>query len=718
VSQVRAVRHVLLLAALAAGCSGGSETPGATLHGPGALAVFDGVVSGRPGLRPYLAIGSERGDELRLLDTTNDEVVASPGMAFALSVPVTGRPMHVAAVDLGDGARPDALAVVASGADVLELVDTWGGHPRVVASVNLGAAATPLSVLAAPVPGATGRARVLVALAGGQLAVIELVRDAATDEIHAPAAPGAVLALGFDAVSLARSPVSDGYVWAASRDPLPGGVLGVARIALPADLSAWTTASVTAFDALAPTEQVAAVGGDVWDHGTGAWTGPVERVLAIPDPSACGPGAGVRCGLLAVDTVAPWEAGRGNLVANPVVGGEEPYLLPLPFPAPVLALAALGRTGAAPGDDKIGVTTAAGPTFTPGLAVATAANGVVYLVDAARWALASDSNPVAGTGRTRVSAASVSPAATSQLGLRPLAGGAASGLVEDLGARIRVTPGFTPDDDWTLAWQGAIPGLEARAAVVGEDAGTYWVAVQVGKTAPVEAAAIEALGLQVGDVVELDGLGAFCPSGYAGTVAGFVAAGADPARPGGAALLSAAGCLTGIPDATGTAAAVTFRSAGLLLTGRQSGVVARPSDDVEATWSGERLFYVTDACTAPSECFDNWSDGTPYSLSFPLPVGAAIGLRPGFLDLVGASIAGPPAGERPALSFTTRSGLAPSGRRPLSDGAPTAAELPSGLAVVDPGGNGAGVRVYASYTAGLVLSFSSADPASTVKLIR
>jgi hypothetical protein len=744
----------LVLAALGAGCSDTTDTPGALLRGPGALAVFDGVVRHESGSqRKYLAIANTRGDELRLVDLTDNEVVSSPGLAFPLSIPVEGWPMWVAAAELGDGDRPDALVVIPSGSDVVEVVDTWSGSPTSILQLDLDPDdASPLDLdpdprvlsVASVASPAAGVGRIVVGLTGGRLAVLDFVRDAADPLGLAIAQPSLTVltGLGFEPVSLAQGGEPT-VVYAASLTTV-GGTPGVARIALPHDLSGWSAAaSVTALDALVPTQAVAALS-----------MGGVERVVAVPAPGSCGEGRALPCGLLAVDPAA------GTLAAGVVAG--ETHLMPLPVPGTVAGLLALGRP-----DASITIASGGGTVLTRGVAVVSSTDGAVYLVDVERWTMASVTDPVAGDGRTRALGVTAlagedAVAGSSQVGLWFLGGTSAAPLlsadIEDVAGRIRLTPGITPDDTWTLAWQGILPGLQERTAdLTAADAASGTLAVVDEATDPAIALDLAALGVEVGDLLELGPVGGCTPSvrldvlAVAGTVA-------TVALPAGAAWADAC-----VPGSVGVATrvAATLRAGGLVLTGASAGLAGRPPAFVPdefvldglgqptatpTAWEmasnefevfGARRFYVTDSCAAGSDCEAVWKVA-PYQdvlfdptdpgsvkvinvLDFPYPDGPALGLVAGIVDPActlapaACAAAAPPPPVGAALRFTTKSGLIPSPRRPLIDGSAVASALPSGLALWDRGADG--LRVQASYTAGLVMIFDPAASISSMSVI-
>lgn len=712
---------LLVIAALGAACSDTTDTPGALLRGPGALAAFDGVVKhGSGSQRKYLAIASTRGDELRLVDLTDNEVVSSPGLAFPLSVPVDGWPMWVAAADLGDGDKPDALVAIPSGSDVVEVVDTWSGEPTSILQVDLDADGTALDLepdprilsvasLASPSPGV---GRILIGLTGERLAVLDFVRDAADPLGLAIAQPTLTVltGLGFEPVSLAQG--GEPYVaYAASRTTV-GGTPGVARIALPFDLAGWdAAASVTALDALVPTQAVAALR-----------MGSVERVIAVPAPGFCGEGRVLPCGLLAVDPAA------GTLAAGVVAG--ETHLMPLPVPGTVAGLLALGRP-----DATITIASGSGTTLTRGVAVVSSTDGAVYLVDVERWTMISETNPLAGAGMTRVSDVSILAGAGALpsdglLGLWSPAGAPAPDLTAEadaLAGRIRLTPGFTPDDSWTLAWQGALPDLEARtAALTVTGASTATLTVPMDWIDPPGALDLAARGVLAGDLLELAPVGACTPGAQPG-ISVLSATEVGLTLPAGASWADV--CVAAGTGETVTVAA-TFRAGGLVLSGAAHGLAGRPPRrDVapaatadETSVSVDRRFYVDGACDDAATCDPAWL-AAPWSLGFPYPDGPAVGLAAGFVDPgcpLGSTAAdcapgAPEPAQGTAVAFVTRSGLVPSPRRPRIDGSAVASALPSGLALLDPGTGG--VQVQASYTAGLVMIFDSAAAITSMAVI-
>lgn len=713
------LRILAILALAVTACSGGSEKPGAMFRGPAALAVFQGrVAHDDGGLHPYLAVGNERGDELRLVHLDDNEVVESPGLAFPLSVPVDGRPMLVAAADMNEVTKPSALAVVEAGsyvpglpvANVLDLIDTWNGFTTVATQVTLATDGEVLAIAPAAVPDGAGgkvadRARFVVALTGGRLEIVELTRVAASDEIVATRLAAPLGGLPFDVTSLSQG-ADPGFIYAGSMDGNPG--FGVAKIALPADLTGWSASApgtVEWFTTGAPTRSIAAVSYAGWDYSTGV-SDPaeavVERVVVVPVPGECGPGKLVRCGLLSLDS------GTGMLAPAWIpllkqVPSDEGHLLPIPVPAPVTALAAVGRAAAA----LMPVVSGAGTVNTSGLAVATATDGGIYFVDLAHWSMISETSPLVGAGKTRASAASVVAGTASAIGLQALGGTAYSAKSTELAARIRVTPGFTPDEDWTLTWQGILPGLETRGALFTRSGALRQVSVPLG-AGPAQVD-LGALHVAVGDRVVITGIEAWCPSGTELEVAD-VSSGTYAT-----VTVPAGNCLAAVPDLAQEPCVATFRAKDLILAGARTGYVGRPVAGTAFSYTGLRQFYVTDPCTT-TECIANWMTA-PYALDFPFPLGPSVAFTAAYVDSTGTEVTAEPSRDT-AIRFTTKSGVTPTARRPIVDGKVVASPYPAGLALRDLGGSGVGVQVHASYTAGVVVILSSGAAANSMTVVR
>lgn len=385
----------LALAAVLASCKQ-SALPGPQFNGPAAVAVFWGITPKVPNVvHPYVAVASESGDELRIMDAIDSGMVLAPVPVQALSVPTDSRPALLTACSLADhdaAGQPlaDLLAVASPGlvlrpdgrlASAIEIVQTWDPATVVVPSldvdVGLLAAATPSlpasaqqavirSLIAVPIPQALvagvwqptpGAVRLLASLSGDLLLVADFARGSDGQSIVAlgapsiqplTAAPAGGSPTPFQAVAFAASP--DGrHVYAASPDPV-AGVQGVAEIDL---LGTPPALAVRGIDAGGPTTAVAA--GVV-----GEFTGfaplpappavapfppapdqfgtPALRVYASYDPSACGRDLPLACGVVVLDPVAgtrlPDPAPDGGASGPPRL----PWMAPIPMDGQVQAL--------------------------------------------------------------------------------------------------------------------------------------------------------------------------------------------------------------------------------------------------------------------------------------------------------------------------------------------------------------------------------------------
>jgi len=548
---MKRLSRLALAAAAAAGAACGSKVPESPirLSEPSALAVFDGVTAKNPGsVHPYVAIANAGRDDLTLVDAVDDRAVLAPALSRSLAVPVPApRPTMLVASSLFDGddasppaaATADLLVVVSAGVPILELVDTWSGSPAVVAgqAVDLAAVAPGAEILAleaAPVPdGATppgrtpGRVRVLAALTGARLAVVEYGR-APDGGIAAGAVALRDLAAGgapFDAVDLAVNPFDAGHLYAASTDPI-GGVMGVAELDVRGDPAAWT---VRAIDARGPTRLVAA-----WrlQERKPAETGEppgafeataVDRVYAWLDPSGCGRERRVPCGLAVLDPVAgrilPDLPGTppGGSVASPLM----PYLAPIAIPGLATALAISGPPARAPAGAEaffqppwMRLNAGTGARGTSAVMAVPSSNGRVYVVDLARWAIPNDRSILRGDSRTRVTSAVASTieGTARRLGLWDPRDDRLKHEGSDLIPAVRVTPGFTQSETFTVTFQGEMPGFTtgdlnpAETGRLGD--GRTWLALQTSEAAPGGGRSIfravrvydPAFGLRAGDI--------------------------------------------------------------------------------------------------------------------------------------------------------------------------------------------------------------------------
>jgi hypothetical protein len=592
------------LAIALAACNNSTSTLTIGLSDPASVAVFDGLTSKRPDVHPYVAVANAGRDELILIDPEDDKAVMAPILVRALAIPMPGPlPSIVAAADLGDDApapaakRADLLVAVSSGSTTLQLVQTWAGPggeaaPRVLPDdeVELGGelGGVVLALTAMPVDGKPGHARVVAALSGARIAVVEYVRQG--DGSIKPAAlvadvqdlrlgPGQP---GFDALSLAWDPADLKHLYAATGDRIPTvggppeGTAGVAQFDVTGDPGTWTW---RALDARAPTRMVA------------AWTlkerlpeevagttilksefelDPVQRVYAFLDPLHCGPDARVGCGIAVIDPVA------GGLRAD--VSGRMPYLAPIPIPNLPTAFAISGPPAMAPPndpsfadpieckDEPVGcvimkVLYGTEPQGTTAVMAVPTTGGVVYYVDLGRWAIPNNTDILRENTRTApTSAATLGLVPTAQ-STEPMALGVWSvplpGKHDEADALrtdptgmllgVPVTPGYTNTDTWTVTFEGVLPGLEAR---LGEtfDAGNgrTRVAVQVttcreGETPPCTGAPTQvarlydpALGVRVGDILVVQTAGldeTRCGKTAEGIISEILPP--DPAHPGG-----------------------------------------------------------------------------------------------------------------------------------------------------------------------------------------
>jgi hypothetical protein len=398
-------RVALVLVLVAAGCKSAAGRPGVRLAKPSGVAFFQGYTQKTPGsVRPYVAIASSRGDELRLIDAVDDTVVMSPSGITALSVPVDPRPALLASGSLHDpdtsGAtpveRPWLLASASTGmvtvpqagtnasvvTSQIQVVATWNPATVVDRSQTISladyaavadAVVLSMAVAARPMDDGTGtwvptpgEARLLVGLSGGRLMVFDFVRDGAdqTSIVAGPATP-VIQDLGFEPVSLAVSPDLV-HVYVATPDPI-GTVEGVAELDMTAPDGAWT---VRALDARAPTTHVAAglVGEFVnfrtdqlanpspppWQAApveSDLFTLPVPRVYAALDSRKCGRNNRVACGIAVIDPVA------GGLMPDPAqppttasITPKQSYLAPIQVPGTVLDMVLVPPPAVPPSD--------------------------------------------------------------------------------------------------------------------------------------------------------------------------------------------------------------------------------------------------------------------------------------------------------------------------------------------------------------------------------
>ena len=770
------MRRRLLLAALTLASAACSKSGGtgvlAGFRGPQAVVAFTGKRPMATGeLVPLLAVAASRGDELRIIDPSSDLPVPAPNLAFPLSVPTLPRPVHLAAASLGDGGA-DAL-VVASGGSVVQLVGTWldGTDPQaptfgVVATWDLealvGRGSQVLSLAGASVPGGApagdppvapavqGRAWILVGLSGGvdglggKLAVLELAR--AADGSLDLAAPPEVKPLGFEPVGLAPSP-DRFHVYVATRDFVADSagrqVQGVAEIdAIGGLAAAWP---VRGLDGRGPTSAVAAA--ILGERGVAGsdFGPPVLRVYAALDPSGCGPNQRISCG------IATFDPPRGGLVADPSTPGSVPaqsYRAPIYVPALPLSIAVgmppatgaqqcvaplpSGEPGRCPsGFNDEGVQqqlTVLAPTsgqmWTTASMVVAAADGNSYILDLGRFYPVNDEFEFASETQTNTSVTSAGnfgPETGPFLGLwSPIGTDLAPDptatleyLPDDLPKAIEVWPGYTPGQNWSLSWQGILPGLGQRAATVGRlPDGDLYLAVQAPLgTDWIVGAVVGApeLGIHAADAWPVGDIALFRPVSDAtgGDVDPCPVPVADPdgpavphetvirsilppdpvLYPGGALRLatppgSDLACLSeALAAEPGKVFSwfATVRASGLLLVGDGVGYAGRPriGERYALAWadedalSGEELILARKARRVFYPwCFAAGCFRSIQGMNDLLQTGPVVAFRPGVYCVDSGACSSLPARDA-IITFTTLSGMFPMGRRPLSVAAGT-----------------------------------------------
>lgn len=664
-------RVAALAAAVALAACTGTTPPasGALLNEPTALAFFRGVTiksgldsTGPYPYRPYIAIANAGSNDLSILDGADDSLVRAPALLRGLVYPVPGRPVLLASADLGDVThKPDLLVVVTAGdsptggGSQLEVIRTWAADGAIVGPpVDLGADILALVSLP-PDPANPGTAQLVAALAGERIAVVTFTRSTAGDGtgIDPSAATIAVSdPLGFQPMDLALVPGDRAHVYAASHEPLPGGVLGVAEVNLTG-----TPAFGRALNANAPTRLVAgallaesdelrdlsSAVAAAWDETafTDASLGfaprpTVGRVYAVLDESGCGLQAAIGCGIVAIDPVT------GDLLPDPTPSGtfHAPFLAPIAIPGIQALATSIPRTpqfAPDPLDPQYAVTwlriaVSVGFRQTTAAAGVASADGVLNFVDLARWDTPSEQS---AHENVRATVASSRPAGTpgSQWIVLQGPGGPVSHLdAAGLTTSVAVTAGYTPTDTWTVGRESVLPNLTSRRAEPGYD-GTPSIALQQTSADGSVAAAVRLwdpmLGVHAGDTVVLEpsGLGTCGP--FEATVTELVAP--DLVHPGGwvrlghrvlapgtpavpaATLAGWNGCVDQIPTARpatgGPFFAATFRAGEYVLvrgTGTAALHVGRPQLGVPFTveWQDETPLAAT--CLLPPAA--PWTD--------------------------------------------------------------------------------------------------------------
>ena len=544
-------------------CNRGSAGPAIRLEQPSALTIFWSFTSRHPQLWPYAAVANTAQDELVMFDAVDDNVVAAPVLLRPLSVPLPSpRPALLASARFTppsqQAPRPDLLVAVSAGSTELQLIRTWhdaaATGPGLVSDANLDLGDQILALAAAPaVDGAgndvTDRVRVVAALAGGQLAVVEYqwAGDPATTGSAASAGAPTFQPVGFDGLSLAVDPRDHRLVYAATLDPIgSSNVMGVAQLDMRQADGSWP---VRAIDAHAPTRLVAAftlrermtTAAGAYDQYTGVGDPAANlaafqptrasRVYALRDPGACGPGTAVECGIAVLDPEA------GDVLEDPWHMGASPkrFLPPITSPSTPVAMI-VGPPAANPPDSDnaraAGDTAPAElmlieplspPRLTTGVLLLPSQDGKSYFADLARWETPSSSVELATNG-TGIGISSFTPSNVSfpRIGFyEPPFVAAADALngapprphpwdpATTAGSYFQLTPGFTRSDQWTISFQGYLPDFAASRAATVEpgSAATFRVSFQTtppDATAPTQIVNVydPALGVHVGDIVE------------------------------------------------------------------------------------------------------------------------------------------------------------------------------------------------------------------------
>lgn len=560
------------LAALAACGSSSKSPPGALLAESSSVAVFRGVTLKTPDrdpalvslanpYHPYVAIANAATNEISILDGVDDSLVAAPAVLRGLVYPVPGRPVLLAAGDLGDG-KPDLLVVVAEGdlpgRSRLQVVETWAPYGRILpVSVELPDDVVALLPLD---PDGAGSVKVVAALAGEQLAVVTFPRVAGSLAIDVAAAQASVVtspALGFQPLQLAAvhlpprgpaaapspDPAERSRVYAATFDPIgPTSVHGVAMIDLANNFQ------VTALDARAPTRLVAAgfLGGGegIAAPDPSLFGTPVTRVYAVLDESGCGLDAAIGCGLVALDPATHQLVATGPTAATSAV-----WSAGFAAPIPVGHIMALGFSGppvvAPPGEPQFAGTLMrfAVPNYTwatSGAIGVASSDGFLTFVDAGRWVVPSNQRVYDAVG---AKVASTRPASTPGLQFLTLVLDAEPPVTiahtdaVGLSTAVKVTGGYTPTDRWVVVHEGVLPGLSSRHAQMFDDAGTPAMALQVPGQPAQQVVRLwdPTLGVTAGDIVVIEPSGLGTCGTFEATVAELVAPSA--AFPGGYARL-------------------------------------------------------------------------------------------------------------------------------------------------------------------------------------
>ncbi|HEX9048999.1 MAG TPA: hypothetical protein VF841_00540 [Anaeromyxobacter sp.] len=598
-------------------------------------------------------------------------------------------------------ALPDLLVAVSGGGSVLQLVETWKAANLVHSepltdplAVDLGYDVLALAV----VPSPAGTARLAAVLADHRVAVVTYARqrDGAgqTDGSIAPVLPVATSGvLPFQPEAVAAMPGDPALtsLFVATRDPIATDASGKPVYGVE-ELSLAGLVPVRALGARAPTRLVAAarlkerIFGD-WGTGQplpgsaasddAAFVGrpEVPRVYAVLDESGCGLDKPIDCGVVALDPTVPsgTQAIPSDRTAGSAAPGDAymPYRAPMRVPGRPVAIAVSGPPARPPPavagepDFTTSPLSAYMRLYSGSVARATTAvaavpcdDGIVYYLDLGRFetatgSLAVASKPVSAAmpAYTRPPTCTTSTAAQPRcarrrLWLRPAPDGAF--IADAIGASdvVTMTPGWTPDEQWSLVYQGLVApsGLYGRAGEAGQDAGgNTWVALQTSAGGDTFNQVVRlwdpALGVREGDLLVIKARAVGCTGTSPGTntdtdsefyvqVASLVPP--DAARyPGGAVTVTRvatdedpawATCYGALQDATrnGTVLrglVVAVRAGGYVLTGTSAGsggvpvslgYLGRPQPNVAFT-----LAYQDEDALAAACPFEQWGWAGP-----------------------------------------------------------------------------------------------------------
>ncbi|BDG08043.1 hypothetical protein [Anaeromyxobacter paludicola] len=779
------------------GCGSSSVTVGARFSGPAAVVAFQGVTRAHPGtLQTYFAVASSRGDELQIIDPVTESAVVGPGVVFPLVIATAPRPTFLASTSLQDGGS-DLLVAAGAGSTLVQLVTTWDEENRISGDasvaypgVDLSDAVAPgsviLSMVAIPAlgPDATGitsaqpgKAWVVVALTGGQLAVVEYQRDPGKASLSRSARPVWVQHLGFEVSQMSALLANDATwrIFCATSDALTTAsgatVQGVAEVVAGPPGLGWR---VIPLDARAPTRLVAAA--YVRERLPSApdtfGADPKLRVYAVLDEGACGADREIDCGLVTLDEAARALASDPAASAvpsrNPVPA--QPFRAPVHVPGYPLGISiALPPASAGNGiyamlDTNQGfplqrIAPGSGERYTSAVAAVPSSDGKVYMVDLGRWDMPSDVSLLVNDS-TRVRAYTVTSAVPSSaitgeaLGLGDPEDETVALTLDStlLPKRVEVTPGFTRAEQFQVVWQGVLPSLAYRPGVLFQLAdGTPAVALQeqLGTAWRVTAALSDPF-LGVGDdaangrqdlavVTPASGQNvSTCPLDSAGNAVLPISAvlPPDPVNyPGGAVALSdlnASGthCLSALPrfDATagviGSQVHLTVRSGGLVLIGSVTGYAGRPQLGQRYALAWSTADY--DATPSSARALARKARRIYYPAEARCPGQSAYcavytwwtdPLAPGPAIAFRADFMG--TGTRlqdTALIITTHSGLSPMYRKPTTSGALPHAGVAFDRGLVNRADQG--VRFYVPFADDQVLATSPGESQGDIVDIR